>query len=464
MDLYGTFFRRLLMPAWENWIRRRPTLRHLASLERTQWASLDELVAIQEGALRPLLLHAYRHNPYYRERFEAAGISPEDVRTLEDLAALPILTHAAARENPLERESTAPPFPTIRKVTSGSTGRPLAFGYEPASEHWRMAVKTRGYGWAGYSPGDRVFHFWGAVPTPPPLPKRAKIAVDRWLRRETYAVCSRHDDAVLRDVVRRIARVRPKVLVGFAQSIAELARYVVRHDLRDWGPIPVICGAESLYAHDRAAIERAFGAPVFETYGSREVMLIASECDRHDGLHTSMENLIVEIVVREENGRARAAREGESGEVVITDLHNYGMPLIRYALGDVAVAGSHARCSCGRSLVRIRSVQGRSYDVVCDASGASVSGPAFSVLLTDITAKVRRFQFVQHADRSITAKLVPNAPLAATELDELRRNTMLLVRGVDVRIALVDDLPRTPAGKHRLVVVEGAPARSPAMA
>src|SRR5439155_23714298 len=111
--------------------------------------------------------------------------------------------------------------------------------------------------------------------------------------------------------------------------------YINRNGLRSWETFPVLCGAERVLPRDRADLEEAFGPAVFDTYGCREVMMIATECEAHHGLHTSMENLVVEIVVTE-NGKQRLAREGESGEVVFTDLHNLAMPFIRYANGDIA--------------------------------------------------------------------------------------------------------------------------------
>src|SRR3954452_20278023 len=123
------------------------------------------------------------------------------------------------------------------------------------------------------------------------------------------------------EVVSAIRRDRPEVLVCYSQAIADLARHVVGRKLRDWDTIPVICGAERLYPADRVVVEEAFGPAVFETYGCREVMLMATECPSHAGLHTSMETLVVEVVVRDGEGAAgtsRPARPGELGEVVVT--------------------------------------------------------------------------------------------------------------------------------------------------
>ncbi len=257
----------------------------------------------------------------------------------------------------------------------------------------------------------------------------------------------------LRDVARVIAQVQPQVIVCYAQAGAELARYVHRNGLRAWPAIPVVCGAERLLPRDREDLEAAFGPSVFDTYGCREVMMIAGECEAHAGMHVAVENLIIEIVVTE-HGTQRLAREGESGEVVITDLHNLAMPFIRYANGDVATVGSDRACACGRTLPRISSVNGRISETLRDANGSAVSGIALSFLFQDVSHAVRQFQAVQHKDRSVTISVVLSDALHAGAVDDIRSNGQRLLAGIDVGVRVVPELPRSSAGKHQLVVVE----------
>jgi phenylacetate-CoA ligase len=192
---------------------------------------------------------------------------------------------------------------------------------------------------------------------------------------------------------------------------------------------------------------------VVDTYGCREVMLIGAECEAHRGFHLSLENLVVEIVITEGDVQ-RPAREGETGEVVITDLHNLAMPFIRYANGDIATAGSSRVCTCGRTLPRIEAVQGRLSETLRDGQGAAVSGLAISFLFHDVAGAVRQFQAVQHKDHSVSINLVPTGALAPSQIAAIHQSSMRLLRGVPVRINVVPDLPRSQAGKHRLVVVE----------
>lgn len=453
-DLYGSLFRSVLYPTWEAGIRRRPTFRHLQQLERTQWCSFDELQTWQEGELQKLLDHAWQRVPHHRERLQRAGLGPGDLRHLDELRKVPLLTRDEATLAFEARKSSQPPLADIDKSTSGTTGQPLVFAYDRGSEYWRQAVKLRGYGWAGYQPGDRSLHFWGSPPlAPPPLFKRAKISLDHLVRRERFVDCTDRSEQALDRVVQLIRKQRPKVLLCYAQAGAELARHVNRTGARDWPDIPVIAAAEKLFENDRTAMVSAFGPAVFETYGNREVMLIAAECEAHQGLHLSMENLIVELVVREGDSE-RPARPGELGEVVVTDLHNYGAPFIRYLTGDLAVQHADQRCACGRWLTRLHAVEGRTTDTLRDGQGRLISGLFFNVLFASLADKVRNFQVIQRKDRAIELRLVPTAAFDDGLLERLREHCRAQIPGVELRTELVSELAPDPGGKLRVVVVE----------
>jgi phenylacetate-CoA ligase len=453
VDLYGPLYRNVLFPLWEGVLRRRPTVRLWHQLERTQWLPLEELRSLQADQLRRLLAHAWAHVPFYRSRWEAAGVTTGDVGTPDDLHRLPIFASADLRGTQEARSSTAPPLPGIKKTTGGSTGRPLEFGFDDLSERWRVATKIRGYQWSGYRPGDRALHFWGSLPVKRSAAQLRKIGLDHLLRRDHYFDCGRCDDEVLASVVEGIRRIRPRAVICYAQAGAALARYVVARRARTWDPIPVICGAETLTPGDRAVMEQAFGPHVYETYGCREVMLVAAECPAHAGMHLSMENLVVELVVRE-GGAERPARPGEIGEVVLTDLHNFGMPFIRYANGDLAVAAPPGLCECGRELPRLERVEGRVTETLLDGAGRRVNGLLFNIVLTALPTGIRQWQVVQHRDRSVTLKVIPTTALDGSMRQRVLDATARYLTGVPVRIEEVAEIPTSPAGKRPLVCVE----------
>ena len=444
-----------LFPAFEAW-RRRPTVPLLRFLQETERWPLERLRDLQAGFLRRLVRHAYRHTAHYRALLDERGLRPEDFQTAADVAKLPLLDRATLRASIEARTATAPPGVAIRKTTSGSSGEPVQVRYNAESRHWRDAVRWRGYGWAGYEIGVRALHYWGAMPGEIlGWWKQRKIAADRLFKRDLYIDCTPRDERSLTEVVEAIRRFRPHVIVAYAGGAAALARFIYDRKLRAWDDIPVLTGAERLLKPDRETIEATLG-PAFDTYGCREVMLIGSECELHDGMHTAMENLIVEIVVREPGGVMRAARPGETGEVVLTDLHNLACPMIRYVNGDLATQRAEQPCPCGRTLPRIGPIEGRVTETLYDGAGNPVGGLVFNILLAAIGNVASNFQVTQRKDRSIVFKIVPSEGERIPEREEqlLRNQAARYLPGAPFVIELVKEIPLSPAGKRRVVVVE----------
>ncbi|HEX5059894.1 MAG TPA: hypothetical protein VFV99_11070 [Kofleriaceae bacterium] len=453
-DLYGQLLEKALFPAFEA-ARGRPTVPLLRYLEETSHWSLPELHGLQTGFLRRLLRHAYRHTAHYRRVLDERGLRPEDFASPVDLQKLPLLDRPTLRATMMERTANAPPAAVIRKVTSGSSGQPVEVLYNAESRHWRDAIRLRGYGWGGYGIGKRSFHYWGFVPPAGTTWwKRTKTELDRRVKREVFLDCTPRGEPALLEAVDYVRRYKPQCIVAYASGAGALAHFINARNLRDWSDIPVLTGAEGLLPHDRAAINRAFG-PAFDTYGCREVMLMASECEAHEGLHTSMENLIVEVVVREGN-TVRPARPGEVGEVVITDLHNLACPMIRYVNGDLAVAGVEERCRCGRGLSRIGQIQGRITETMYDGQGRAVGGLVFNILFSTIGHVARSFQVHQHEDGRVVFKVVPyqGGGLPWREEQLLRSHAERYLPGAPFTIEIVDNIPLSPAGKRRVVVCE----------
>ena len=453
---YAHLVSRALFPAWER-LRGRETYSRYAELLSSQWKPRAELFDFQMGELRKLLTFAEAHIPYYREVFREQGFSPRAVTRREDLLALPILTKDIIRSRYSDLVSPAHRDENIVKGTSGSTGVPLKFEYSRSSEAWRQATRLRAYGWGGYVQGARTLHYWAQIAKLPLTFHGIKTRLERAAKREMWVNSMRQDEEHLRGAAEAISRFRPTVIIAYTQACAELARFVTDRGLRDWDDIPVLCGAEAVLPADRAALEGAFGKHIFDTYGSRETMLLASECEAHDGLHLSDENLLVEVL---KDGKPAAP--GETGEVVVTDLHNHGMPLIRYANGDLAVMGPDEPCRCGRGLRRLARVEGRRTDTLRDTAGNPVPGILLHVLFADARKDlVRQFQAVQRASGDVVLRVVRgrewNEEAFAAAVARFRD----YLRGAKIEVEFHESIAPGPNGKRRTLVVE-SPVRAQA--
>lgn len=444
---YETAFQRVLYPAYERGLRGRHTLDWLASYERDQWLTPEQIAALQWERLHRLLEHCYRDVPFYRQRWTRAGIAPADLRGLDDFARLPVLTKADIREHFDELKASSLRGVLLYKATGGSTGEPVRFGYTRESNDRRTAVMWRGYRWAGSRMGRRTLYLWGgAVGTPTRAHQwKERVFNAAFARRILNSFHMRDDN--LAEYADAIEQYRPEVIVAYVGPLVRLAQWlldqgrVLRHR-----PASIVCGAEALHDFQRDMIERAFGCPAFNTYGCREVMLIAAECEHRHGLHINADHLVVELL--DDNGAP-----ADSGKVVLTDLFNYGMPLIRYVNGDMATRATHA-CACGRGLPLLARVDGRVLDAIRTPDGRYLPGEFFPHMLKEVPG-VQRFQLVQRRLDRLDLSIVPGRAFRADSLAFIRAEAgKVLGDAVELQCHMVDDIPLTPSGKLRVTVSE----------
>lgn len=433
--LYETAFRRVLYPAYESGLRRRGTLRYLAQYERDQWLSTDEIMALQWRKLERLLDYCWTRIPYYRDRWTGLGIERGDIRSHEDYARLPVLDKTEIRANEARLRPRDPAQPILFKATSGSTGEPLRIGYTRESYERRIAVMYRGYGWSGGHLGRRTLYLWGQPSSGPDWKERMYQAA---LQRCTLNAFAMTDER-LGEYAAAIDRYQPRVIVSYVAPIVRIARWLLENGRRPHRPDVILSAAEALHEGERALVEQAFGCPMQNTYGCREVMLIAAECPHRGGLHANADHLVVELV---------GGGGDEASDLVITDLHNYGMPLLRYANGDMARAGG-TRCACGRGLPKLAGIEGRRLDILRTADGRQVFGEHIVYAFLG-AAGIDRWQVVQDEPDAWDIALVPGRDYAPSVVEKIERDLRPVCgEGTRLRFHTRDAIALTPAGKRR---------------
>ncbi len=429
---------------YEGGLQRRPVFRYWRDLETSQWWPAGRLEALQLERLQALLRHADSTVPWYQAEWQRLGLDPNRLASRADFGRWPVIDRETIRRNRMAMRSTAAP-PLIAKATGGSSGVPLQFDLDTDSNERRMAAWHRGYGWAGAAPGTRQWYLWGTAPKSTAAWKRRKHRLyDRLYRRTTESCFDLAESAVDR-LAASLSHARPDAIVAYTSAIYQFARMLEARGIAPFAPASIVVGAEQLHPFQRETIERVFRTHVFETYGSREFMLIGAECAHHAGLHQTAEHLIVELL----DDEGVPVAPGAEGNVVITDLTNRGMPFIRYANGDRAVA-AETPCPCGRGLPMLARVVGRRLDVLRTPSGGRLPGEFFPHLLKELPS-VQRFQVVQEQLDRVTVKVVAPAWSAADEA-WLRRELALAAPTLALDIEQVPDIPLTAAGKLQVVV------------
>ena len=446
--IYETFFRRVAFPFYEGAIRRRSTPGYIAAYERDQWLSQERIANLQWQRLKALLEYCQRNVPYYRQRWKAQGIAIEDIHNLKDYANLPVLTKRDIRENFEDLKAEPLREQILYKMTGGSTGEPLRFGYTRESNDRRTAVMWRGYGWAGARMGRKTLFLWGGtVGNPSKLHEfKERVYQAAFARRMLNSFAM--SEATFADYAAAIDRFRPEIVVGYVGPLARLAEWLIATGRRVHRPHAILGAAEALHEFQRELIERAFGAPVFNSYGCREFMLMASECEHRKGLHVNADHLLLEVLKTPPTAATAA-----SGEIAVTDLFNYGMPFIRYLNGDLGTPQPGA-CACGRGLPLLQRVDGRKLDAIRTRDGRILPGEFFPHMLKDVNG-VRRFQVVQRSLDGVDIKLVRGDGFDRSASDYIRRETTkVLGDGVAINLIFVDALPTSSNGKFRVTVSE----------
>jgi len=431
----------------------------LRRLEAFQWLDPETIAAQQRARLTTILRHALETVPYYRRVFTASGLTPGRIGP-GTLHEVPVLTKGLLREEfphgllssrvtlPLER------LPLSR--TSGVTTEATTVYWDPALASFNQATFRWLNRMAGVSFGDSEVHFARRIGDDDSRRMRLWRRFSGTRLVPLAAVMDRDGPAI----AGLLNECRPQVIAGFV-SLLRLGALALQDAgaKLEFTPKAVIAHSETLYPEVRDLLGGTFNAPVYSRYGAREFGgWVAQNCSEQirvyekgperGGFHINVMRYFVEIV----GSSGRAVSPGETGRILITDLGNRVMPLIRYQVGDMGSITPEP-CPCGRGLPVLAGLIGRQAEYVHFPSGRSVHANYLNRAMRIQTPLLREYQFSQAGPADLTVSIVTTgAGYGETEATALKRAIVELIgERLEIEVRVVDDIPLEPSGKRLLV-------------
>lgn len=459
--MYASFIKHVTFPLYE--MRRGSDLmKTIRAFQKSQWFQAEELRVLQWQKLKGILNHAHRNVPYYREIFRSIGALPGDIRSWDDFAKLPTINKQTLQErlDDLIAENV-PRAELMKGVTSGSSGRPTTYIQDRPNNRIRKAAGRRLTQIAGYDFGLKLLYIWRDSPfviegdrvsqvpersaEQVPLLKRLKkslydrFAVENPTVRVDPTLMTEAEMAKMYD---RLRAFKPDVVISYVNTLYMFAQYIESNRLGGIAPRSVIVSSETLYPHQRALMEQVFGCRVYNRYGLSETGIVAIECPVREGLHLNQEILHMEYV----------PDPFGNSQLIVTDLINHGMPLLRYETGDSGRLIEEP-CPCGRGLARIGDLSGRIIDLLPTRLGGHVNGQLFATF--HWIEGVKQYQVVQEQIDTFKVRIVPTASFQENNLTPMLQTIReRFGQDASVRVEYLDTIPFTKGGKYRLVVSE----------
>lgn len=451
MSLYGAMYRHALFPIWERALHGRRTPFYYDELVCTQWLPLADIIRRQNEKRQFIAEYAVRESPFYRRRFQEAGVDPARCLDPENWRRIPLLTKADLQRHADElRADSFRGKPVITHHSGGSTGAPVEFFMNRDHYDRRIAAWIRADSWGGYELGEKYWLMMNAVGSGVgrrPWKETAKERLHWMSKRWRVHTVTRMGPDRMRYFIRDLNRYKPRAVFGYGTAVFTMAKYALKEGLRIDGCRGVIIGGEKTHAWQKKIIEQGFNTPVFERYGCQEFCNIAAECQMHAGMHINADGLYVEIT--DENGNP--VPNGQPGQVVVTSFDNLAMPFIRYKMGDVG-AMAEGVCECGRGLPRLKEVFGREMDMIVTPEGNLCAGILVPQFMSNFH-NIQGFQFVQEKLDLLKIRIVPDVgfdrAITSYMQEQLRRYVGPTMR---IEFEFVDSLETLRSGKYKMVV------------
>jgi phenylacetate-coenzyme A ligase PaaK-like adenylate-forming protein len=416
---------------------------YLKYIERILEGDAEHIQKYQLDQLRNIFSYGYNNTEFYRNRFDQANVNPKAINSPNDLIKFPILEKDDIRNNQKSMLSAGvAKSDLVKTATGGTTSSPVPLFIDKESWAKRRAATLYFFKWFNYEIGDKMAYLWGAqqdISSNNSLKQKLRnILINRSLCLETFYL----NDETMRSHYEKIVNFKPKGLQAYSTPLFLFANFLDKYKLK-LNIKNINTSAEFLYDYQREKIEQVFNTKIFNWYGARELGHIATECSEHSGMHINVSGLFIEII---KNGKQVI---DEEGEIVVTDLLNKAMPLIRYRLGDIGKISTRS-CKCGSPLPILESVSGRLVDTFKKRDGSFVPGVAFPNRIINECKGIRELQIVQKDYQIFHLNIVRGEHYTNQDLDEIKQKICVFMHDIiEFEVHYLDKIPLEKSGKIR---------------
>ena len=412
---------------------------------RQEWTS-NQFADFQFQQLQKILALSYYFVPYYNKKFREIGLLPERVKSLQDIALLPILEKKEILRDPVaftDRRIKKGELLTLH--TTGTTGTPLKIYANKIARRLNYAYFDLYLKSIGIDGKKRRATFGGRIIVDPDQNKTPFWRYSYFQRNLLFSSYHMTDEN-LPYYFEKLKDYQPEIIESYPSSLYFLSKYILDHNKNgEICPRAIVTSGETLFEEQRKAIEEAFQCKVRDQYGCVEMCIFAAQCESGH-YHYRPDYSLIEIIKKD----GKIAKPGEIGEILCTGFINQVMPLIRYAIGDLGII-SEEKCSCGLNTPHFEKIVGRMDDIILTPDGRYVG--RLSPVLKGFP--VKEAQYIQKRMDLVVIKLVKdtnfNYGTAGVLIKEVQKR---LGNSVGIELEFVDEIPRGPGGKLKTVISE----------
>ncbi len=430
-------------------IKKTNILNTLALLRKSQYWSEDRINEYQLKKLKKIINYAKHNVPYYENLFKKNKLDSSDIKSLDDIDKVPILTKEIVRKenHNLVARNFNMKYVSIGK-TGGTTGAPIFVYKDIQDRSFTWASYYRWVEWMGINYYDKFTTLWGSdVVLSDSLLKRFKFQFVHYIQNDIYFNSFKLNQSLYPNIYKKIVKYNPYLLKGYVSALIDFAKFLEKNNLEGIRPKVISTTSESLDLNSRKYLKKIFKAPIYDQYGSGEISGISYECSQHNGTHINLEHVIIEILDND-----NISILNKRGRIIGTNLDNYIMPFIRYEIGDLSSI-DYTNCKCGVKQPRLVSIDGRLTDTIILKTGAKVHGIFFTKIMYEkniLADQIQRTQVYQEIPGEIEFRIETNTKIDKEIHSRLYQSLILFFN--KVKIIEKSKLSNEKNGKFKFII------------